>query len=167
MDIEQSTYSNNHSLQNTGIQCKTGRVIVTAVSHIKEVSCDEVWQIMRGGPDIGGAVRVKALAPGDNLFHQYLNQWKDADPQEWWHLYEEQFIKDLNWGMIKKLMALVKSGKTIALFCFCRNVDYCHRSIVAKILQEQGAAVEVYEPDKNQHQAPESRQLTLDEFMQE
>lgn len=76
-----------------------------------------------GGPDIGGTVRVRSLAPGDKLFQQYVDQWKDADPEEWWHLYEEQFIKELNRDIIKKLMALVKSGKIIVLFCFLSPVD--------------------------------------------
>ena len=90
--------------QNDNNYKTTGRVIVTGVSHIKELPCDEIWQIMRGGPDIDGAIRVRALAPGDNLFHQYIARWKDADPEEWWHLYEQQFINELNREIIRRLV---------------------------------------------------------------
>lgn len=167
MDAEQRTDSSAQSLQEGNLRRKTGRIIVTGVSHINDLPCDEIWQIMRGGADISGTVRVRALAPGDNLFHKYIKQWKDTDPEEWWSLYKAQFTKELSRVMINKLIALAKSGKTIVLFCFCRNAGYCHRSIVARVLQEQGAPVEVYEPAPavDRSPAPESRQLTLDELL--
>ena len=49
MDAGQSIRSGNQHLQSAEIKNKTGRVIVTGVSHIKEIFSDEIWQIMRGG----------------------------------------------------------------------------------------------------------------------
>ncbi len=132
----------------------------------KDITYDEAWQIMRGGPEIEGAVRVRALAPGDVLFKQYHEQWKGTDPAMWWHLYEKQFIRELNQKMFHKLVSLVKAGKTIVLFCFCKDARYCHRSILARILKEQGVKVEVYEPPGEGVPETGPKQLTLDDFFQ-
>jgi len=71
MDAEQRTCSFAQSLQERNHRRKPGRIIVTGVSHIHDLPCDEIWQIMKGGADIEGTIRVRALAPSDNLFHKY------------------------------------------------------------------------------------------------
>ena len=63
----------------------TGRIITASISSIKKLNCDEIWQITRSDKVITGNKWVSELAP-DDLFNQYLHNWKGKPPEEWWHL---------------------------------------------------------------------------------
>ncbi|MBU4532056.1 MAG: DUF488 family protein [Firmicutes bacterium] len=126
-------------------------VITGSVSSIRSIDCDEIWQITRGGPDVGDAARVFAFAPSPALFQEYRNHWRQKDPEEWWGLYVRQFREELHSQeveiAVEKLHARVESGRTIALVCFCKDSQYCHRSLVAEFLKDRGFIVE-------EHQSP-------------
>jgi uncharacterized protein YeaO (DUF488 family) len=134
-----------------GMNVSNAMVVTGSVSSIRSIDCDEIWQITRGGPDVGGAARVFAFAPSPALFQEYRMNWKQKSPEEWWGSYERQFNAELQSLeaeiAVEKLRALVESGRTIALVCFCKDSQYCHRSLVAEFLKDRGFIVE-------EHQSP-------------
>lgn len=125
-----------------------GKVITAAVSHLKDMECDVVWRITRAGPTIKGVKRVLDFAPSNALFDHYQHEWKGRDPEQWWPLYERRFVKYLadhrNGRTVELLQQLVRSGKTVALVCFCSDSRYCHRSLVARFLRDKGLPVEEF-----------------------
>ncbi|MBM7853901.1 uncharacterized protein YeaO (DUF488 family) [Desulfohalotomaculum tongense] len=127
---------------------KEGLVITTNVSSLKKLKCDQIWLIARAGKEIPGTLRVRELAPSKQLFQRYINEWRFKDPEEWWHLYREQFYNELNkeekLKPLRYLWKLVKSGETIALVCFCRDYRYCHRSLVGDFLRNAGLVVKEF-----------------------
>lgn len=88
------------------------------------------------------------LAPGWDLYNQYLHNWKGKPPAKWWPLYEKAFNEELQsevkLAALRRLWSLVNSGKVIGLVCFCPVDTYCHRRLVAEFLQEHGVIAEEY-----------------------
>ncbi|HBQ28466.1 MAG TPA: hypothetical protein DD719_03475 [Desulfotomaculum sp.] len=142
-----------------------GYVITADVSSIRDIICDEVWQITRSSKHISGTVWVPELAPSSQLFEKYLKEWKDNPVEEWWYLYKDAFNKELKsakkLGALKKLGRLVESGRIIALICFCRDSDHCHRALVGELLKQCGVEVEEYVKKKKTETHTYVEQLTL------
>jgi len=126
----------------------SGYVITADISSIKNIICDEVWQITRSNKNISGVKWVPDLAPSPNLYSRFINKWKDKPGEEWWHTYKGQFEQELKTdeklNALRKLWSLVESGKVIALVCFCRDSRYCHRTLVGEFLKRHGIRVEEY-----------------------
>jgi len=82
----------------------------------------------------------------------YLDKWKDTDPEEWWPLYKSRFEEELKLperrATLRKLWALLREGKNIGLLCFCPDYRYCHRTIIGNLLANQGVFVEEISPPK-------------------
>lgn len=55
----------------------------------------ELWQIMRAGPELTSAIRIKELSPSDQLFQSYVKTWRHKPSEEWWPLYEERFMNEM------------------------------------------------------------------------
>ncbi|NLX01726.1 MAG: DUF488 domain-containing protein [Syntrophomonadaceae bacterium] len=125
-----------------------GYVITASISAIRKLDCDEIWQITRSDKGITGTKWVPELAPGWDLYNQYLNNWKGKPPEEWWPLYEKTFNEELKsevkLAALRRLWSLVNSGKVIALVCFCPDNTWCHRRLVAKFLEKHGIQTEEY-----------------------
>lgn len=125
-----------------------GYIITADPSSLKNIVYDEVWQITRSGPDITGAIRVRDLSPSPELFNLYYKEWKNKNPEDWWHFYVQKFNKELNTeekvNALRKLYLKVKAGKVIALICFCSDSRYCHRTLVGEYLIKYGVRVEEY-----------------------
>ncbi len=141
----------------------SGYVITASISSIKNIVCDEVWQITRSNKNIPGTLWVPDLAPSPDLYRQFLNQWKDKPGEEWWHFYKNRFEQELKTGeklnALRKIWYLVQSGKVIALVCFCKDNNYCHRSLVGDFLKQYGIRVEEYTKDRTINDG--YKQLTL------
>lgn len=125
-----------------------GKVFTASVSQMKEIqpNCEEIWLITRAGADIPNTIRVRGLAPGPELYKDFIEKWKDSDPKEWWPKYQERFMEELKLPekrmALRKLWRLLLEGKNIGLLCFCSDYRYCHRTIVGEVLSKEGAQVE-------------------------
>ena len=75
-----------------------GLVITADVSSVQRIDCDAIWQITRAGVRIKGTLWVPTLAPSPQLFTRYLREWKGKPGDQWWHMYEEAFKKELETG---------------------------------------------------------------------
>lgn len=65
----------------------------------------------------------------------------------WWVLYKPIFEKELEIRKdVKKGIKIIKndiqSGKDVYLFCYCKDVDRCHRTLVGKYLEQMGFKVD-------------------------
>lgn len=144
-----------------------GRIITTAISSLKHVHCDEIWQITRVNSEIKGTLWVPELAPSQALYSKHQHEWKETPPETWWPLYEERFNNELKSSeklkALRKLWRLIADGKSVALACFCPNHKFCHRSLVGIFLEKQG--IEVIEFDTGSIR--DNRTPQLDLFEQE
>lgn len=127
----------------------SGYIVTADVSSIKDIACDEVWQITRSSNHIPGTVWMPDLAPSPQLFKKYLYEWKDRPCEEWWDMYREIFEQEIKSdykkvSALKKAFNLVNLGKVIAMVCFCRDSRYCHRTLVGNFLKQKGIRVEEY-----------------------
>jgi len=120
--------------------------------------------ITRAGPEIPGVIRVKGLSPSQSLFTQYLREWRDKDPELWWSQYTDLFNKELHTDeklmTLRRLWRLVRSGKVIALACYCTDSRYCHRTLVGDFLRQKGVRVEE-KSVKQQESQVEFEQLSM------
>ena len=107
------------------------------LKYLKEEA--ELWQIMRAGPELSNAIRVKELSPSDELFQLYMGMWKGKPADDWWHLYEKKFISEMETEeKLQGLRAIYKKlllGHTIILICFCEDHRICHRRLVGDFLK--------------------------------
>jgi len=133
-------------------QKETGTVYTADVSRVQELDrfCAEVWLITRAGRDIPGAMRVRALSPGESLFRDYLEKWRFNPPEQWWPEYRERFNTELQQPekgpVMQRLHKLLAEGKNVGLVCFCPDYRYCHRTLVGEFLKQRGIAVEEISP---------------------
>lgn len=59
---------------------------------------------------------------------------RSGDTDALWRIYDKHIKKDEAQEALGELTALIKSGKRIALLCYCRDPKHCHRSrIVANV----------------------------------
>jgi len=141
----------------------SGYVVTSNIASIKNIVCDEVWQITRSGKYISGALWMPELAPGPYLYRRFVFEWKNKPVKEWWHTYKDEFEKELKTkekiNALRKLRSLVESGKVIALVCFCKESKYCHRTLIGDLLKQYGIRVEELTKDKSSTNTYE--QLTL------
>ena len=124
-----------------------GKIITTNIASIGRIKADEIWLITRGGKKINlpEVKRVVELAPSEDLFTRYIAEWKGKPPDEWWPIYEKIFKAELQTAeklnALRRLWKIVKSGKTVALVCFCKKNDYCHRRLEGEFLESHGLEV--------------------------
>ena len=68
---------------------------------------------------------------------------RDGDLKTLWRIYDKHIKKPEPQAELDELTGLIKSGRRIALLCFCRDPKTCHRSrIVANVQERLKVAVE-------------------------
>jgi uncharacterized protein (DUF488 family) len=68
---------------------------------------------------------------------------KSGDLDTLWKIYDKHIRTREAQEALGDLLTLVKSGKRVALLCYCRNPDACHRSrIVANVKKRMRVSVE-------------------------
>jgi uncharacterized protein (DUF488 family) len=66
-----------------------------------------------------------------------------GDTDKLWRIYDKHIKTPAAQEALDELMALIKSGKRIALLCYCRDPKSCHRSrIVAQVKGRRRIKVE-------------------------
>jgi len=67
---------------------------------------------------------------------------RSGDTDALWRIYEKHIRKPEAQQELGELIALIKSGKRIALLCYCRDPKTCHRSrIVANVRKRMSLKV--------------------------
>ena len=98
--------------------------------------------VKRKHPILEKSQQLDCLSPSQSLFYRYLN-WRKTGMwnTETFNLtYKPQFINELKANSLARetLIRLIdkcNTGKNIALLCFCKDVNLCHRKIVGEILK--------------------------------
>ncbi|MGH6664863.1 MAG: DUF488 family protein [Pseudolabrys sp.] len=68
---------------------------------------------------------------------------KSGDYDMLWRIYDKHIKKPEAQEALGELTSLIKSGKRIALLCYCRNPNTCHRSrIVANVKRRMRVKVD-------------------------
>jgi hypothetical protein len=89
------------------------------------------------------------LSPSPSLFGD-TQLWKNEygkEKENWWHLYEPRFIREMQERVeliraLRWLEWLLKEGIDIRVFCFCKDVDGCHRGLVGNEMIRRGCEVD-------------------------
>lgn len=103
-----------------------------------------------------GFAHIPHLSPSENLFKKTMYKWKklkftqeekdkmfNGKTGTWFDLYEEEFIKetksraDFKIGY-ERLKYYLDNGTNIVAICYCEDKNKCHRSIIAKMLIDEG-----------------------------
>ena len=67
---------------------------------------------------------------------------RGGDTEALWRIYDKHIRKPEAQQDLGELIALIKSGKRIALLCYCRDPKTCHRSrIVANVRKRMSVKV--------------------------
>jgi uncharacterized protein YeaO (DUF488 family) len=134
---------------------------ITNIDRIIPSKCDSVYLIIRSlkilqkrkHPILSQSVHVPELSPTWGLFRDML-RWKQTGE---WNIgtfennYRPQFLFDLNNNAIAgdwltQLSADDRAGMMIALGCYCKDENLCHRKIIGEILRNRGCNV-VFDKD--------------------
>ena len=68
---------------------------------------------------------------------------RSGDLDTLWRVYDKHLKTAEARGALDELLALIKSGKRVALLCYCRDPNACHRSrIVANVKKRMRIKVE-------------------------
>lgn len=67
--------------------------------------------------------------------------------EDWWHLYEDRFVTEIKERKdmvrsLNRLDQLLKEGKVVRLFCYCKHVWFCHRSLIGNEMKSRGHEVD-------------------------
>lgn len=92
------------------------------------------FQITRAKP-VAGWTFFPSLAPSSELFHRYLEWRRRGLWPKMWPEYERQFRKEMTsrefQSGLTEVVETLYMKKDAAISCFCQNVNYRHRRIVA------------------------------------
>ena len=119
-------------------------LITCSLSQVKNFNADYKYFIVINpkGVKIKGVSHKPELAPTRELY-QWAMSHKNED--NWFEHYKEVFINDMHTrqGMIDALNDLEKKAKEkdVLLICFCPDVNYCHRGLIADEMLKRGISV--------------------------
>ena len=134
---------------------------ITSVNRCRTADFDNIYLIVRSieslkrsrNSILNSAIQVSDLAPSKSLFYRHLD-WNKAgcwNKNKFETEYAPTFLNELNNNQnakiwLNKIAADDKAGKKIALLCFCKDEDLCHRTIVGEILKQKGCNI-VFDKD--------------------
>lgn len=107
-----------------------------------------------------GFIHIPDLSPSTDLFRD-TKRWKngeytkseekylhslnvDISSSSWWYLYEPRFKEELMSDKVEAIFDRIKEvsrDKNIWIFCYCKDLERCHRFIVGKELSKRGINV--------------------------
>ena len=93
-------------------------------------------------PDCYKGLQYKKLAPK----YDFFKKWKETHDNDYYiKCFNEQVLDKLDaMSVYQELCSLAKSDD-IALICYEKPSDFCHRHLVANWLREQGFDIEEYD----------------------
>lgn len=95
-----------------------------------------------------GFIHVHQLSPSIELFSQ-AQEWKQQFEckEDWWGMYEERFLNEMKTRKdlvraLDRLEQRLKEGKNITLYCYCKDVAFCHRRYIGEEMERRGFEVD-------------------------
>ena len=85
-------------------------------------------------PDWYTGLQYKKLAPKWNFFKQYK---EDGDENHYINCFNEQVLKDKKQEDVLKELQTLANNENIALICYEKPDNFCHRHLVAKWFNEK------------------------------
>lgn len=81
-----------------------------------------------------GLNQIIELAPSNALFGWYINNKTNED---WFKTYKKRYKEEIQSNEValekmRYIKSLLDSGKDVALLCYCRDYNKCHRSILGE-----------------------------------
>lgn len=87
------------------------------------------------------------LAPSKELFSWYINLKNNNNLYEgWFEDYRKVYLNQLKNNnkalkSLKIIKMMLEEGKDVAVYCFCQDVNKCHRSIIGDLFEKKGFEV--------------------------
>mgnify|MGYP001248594206 CR=1 FL=1 len=124
-------------------QNKVGKIILCGIDSL-DVTANIKLFIARVKPkSIAGWIHVPQLAPSAKLFNQYIMWRRQGLWPGKWKTYEEQFLAEIKamGNYLARIQQHLDEGKDVALACYCKQVQYCHRKLVGDYFKDKGYEV--------------------------
>jgi len=98
-------------------------------------------------------IQRKDLAPSLELYNKTFKRWKkmkftseewmilkNGKTHTWFDLYEEKFLEEMESRIdmkkaLNEICEDLKENKKIICYCYCDNVNFCHRKILANFFK--------------------------------
>lgn len=140
---------------------KKGTILFTSYNNVDDIDLTDYTirlQIVRFTSKgiRKGFKHIPHLSPSESLFKKTMYSWKKLKFSElelkkmsngrtgtWFDLYQDVFIEeakirtDFKIGY-KRLKYYLNNGRNIVAICYCDDKNKCHRSIIAKMLKDEG-----------------------------
>lgn len=92
-------------------------------------------------PDWYTGLQFKKLAPK----YEFFKQWEQTHNNEFYiKCYNEQVLQPLNVNEIVKELTELGQGNDIALICYEKPTEFCHRHLIATWLRNNGYSINEY-----------------------
>lgn len=120
-------------------------LITSSISDYKNYDAEYKYFIVINPKNVKlkGVSHRPELAPTREL---YAWAMENKSNENWFSHYKEQFIHDMHSraGMIMALNDIEKKAKesNVLLICFCPDVNFCHRGLIADEMIARGVKVE-------------------------
>ena len=96
-------------------------------------------------PDWYKGFQYKKLAPK----YEFFIRWKDNHDNDYYtRCFNEYVLNKLDTGMVLSELKDMCSDKDIALICYEKPGDFCHRHLVADWLNQNGIECKEYNADE-------------------
>lgn len=111
-----------------------------------------------------GFIHVPQLSPSLELFNKTQlwkqNQFTEKEKEflnnrgidfegenAWWTIYNDYFLKEIQnrpdmVKEIEKRKQMMDNGNDIYMFCYCKDVDHCHRKLIGEAIEKDGYKVD-------------------------
>lgn len=120
---------------------KPGRLHVVQMAQLSATGAPVLLNIARKGIQTANVTHKVALAPSSGLLGWYFEH---KDYEDWWEEYVRRWEAEKKndkayWEAIDQIVRVLQAGGDVAIACFCRYGDRCHRSLVAKDIERRMA----------------------------
>lgn len=96
--------------------------------------------IARYTPRWAGQIkRMPELAPSENILTEYK---QTGDAERYTARYKAEILGNQNPVVVGLILQAISDGKDVALLCYEKSGDFCHRHLMAEWLRENGVACE-------------------------
>lgn len=93
-------------------------------------------------PDWYAGFQYRKLAPK----WEFFNKWKQNQDNDYYtECFNKQVLNTLNPAEVVAALNTMADGKDIALICYEKSDDFCHRHLVAEWLEKNGYACQEWE----------------------